>query len=196
MNKILLGKLPAYAGVVGIVALWTLIITALLRARLGFFDNKPISYLGVNPHTKLLFSTALIISAVCFILFGLYLKRVFRVHGTYIYFFIIGQIGQIVAGVVPDKSGSGAKVVHVIAAFTLAFSLPLLIGQFARSQKDSNYQKLYQGLFYFELAAFVIGIGLFISTKGSAVLDETLPTIAFDVWMIVLTHITLKKLPF
>lgn len=185
-------KLQSYSGVAGVFALWVLILLAMHKAQLGLIDNRPISYLGVDPKTKLLFMLGLIISAILFISFAYYINRRFKVGRKFMAYFLIGQLGQIVAALFPDTPHSCYKIIHTIAAFTLAFSLPLLIRQFSLSQPRSQYHKLYVSLFRFELVAFVIGIGMFILVKGVAPLGEALPTIGFDLWIIVLTYLTLK----
>jgi hypothetical membrane protein len=164
----------------------------MFKARLGFFDQRPISYLGVNPLSKALFSGSLLISAILFVSFGLYLKRKFQVNNRFITYFITGQVGQAIAAVVPYGLHTIHGLIHTVAAFILAFSLPFLIQQFALSQIKSRHYRLYLRLLRFEQCTFIVGIGLFIFTRGLAPLGEALPTVGFHLWIIVLTYLAFK----
>jgi hypothetical membrane protein len=185
-------RLKQYSGVVGVLVLWTGIATAMHRTGLGLIDRRPISHLGVDPASAMLFSGSLLISAFLFINFAYYIKRTFGVTNRFMTYFLIGQAGQIIAAITPYGEGSPYKLAHTIAAFTLAFSLPLLIQQFAASQTSSAYHNLYVRLLRFEQLTFVIGIGLFVFTEGIAPLGEALPTIGFHTWIIVVTLISYR----
>ncbi len=106
-------------------------------------------------------------------------------------YFLIGQAGQVIAAITPYGNKSNFKLIHTVAAFTLAFSLPLLIRQFAISQSGKRHHKLYLSLLRLEQLAFLIGIGLFVFTKGIAPLGEALPAIGFHIWIIVVTYTAL-----
>ncbi len=101
-------------------------------------------------------------------------------------YFLIGQAGQIIAAFTPYGMDSSLRLVHTLAAYTLAFSLPLLIRQFARSQAKSGLN-IYRRLFLLELLLFVVGIGIFSFTKGIAPLGEALPAVGFHLWIFVVT---------
>jgi hypothetical membrane protein len=185
--KLLMNRLWLKSGVVGVVVLLSCIAVAMHRAHLGFIDTRPISYLGLYPNTKFLFSSSLIISAVLFIAFGCYVKRYFKIRSIFLLYFVIGQICQIIVAVIPDKTGSSLKIVHTVAGFTLAFSLPFLMRELAHLKSASPYQRLYKALYRIEQGAFIIGIGLFVSVRGIAPLGEALPTVGFDLWIVVVT---------
>jgi uncharacterized membrane protein len=180
------------SGVIGVVVLLSSIAIAMRRAHLGFIDNRPISYLGLYPNTRMLFSVSLIVSAILFIAFGFYVRRRYDVRYSFLGYFVIGQICQIIVALVPDKAGSSIRIVHTIAGFTLAFSLPFLIRELARSKSTRAYHKIFVALYRIEQVAFVIGIGLFIFVQGIAPLGEALPTLGFDLWIVAVTIISIK----
>lgn len=179
-----------YSGLIGVVILWLGISLAMFRTGLGFIDNRPISYLGVDPASSMLFSVSLLASAFLFFGFGFYVRQAFGVKNRFLPYLIIGQMGQIIAAIAPYGMQSQYKRIHTVAAFTLAFSLPFLIRAFARSQNKSRYRNIYSGLLRLEEIAFIVGIGLFVFTKGIAPLGEALPAIGFHVWIIVVTFVS------
>lgn len=185
-------KLQFLAGVAGVFILWTGTLVSMSRAHLGLLDNRPVSFLGTDPSSRLIFSSSLILSAILFINFAFYVQRTFQVNNRFLKYFLIGQVCQIILAISPY--GETAKgVIHLIAAFTLAFSLPLLIKQFTISQHDKQHHKLYLGLLRFEQVGFIIGMGLFIFSKGLAPLGEAMPAIGFHLWIFVVTYVAFTK---
>lgn len=162
------------------------------RAHLKFIDNRPISYLGVDSATKSLFMFSLIASALLFLTFAFYISRTYDIKNRFLTYFIIGQLGQITAAIFADTAGA-SKAIHTITAFVLAFSLPLLMRQFTLSQQNGPHYRLFLWLLRLEYLTFIVGIGLFVFTMGVAPLGEALPTAGFDIWIIVLTLVTLKS---
>ncbi len=183
-----LNTLQRYSGVAGVMVLWTGVSLAMLVTGLGLIDSRPISYLGIDPLSKMLFASSLLISAFLFINFGFYVKRTFKVINRFMTYFLIGQFCQVVVALVPYRMGY-SRSIHTVAAFALAITLPLLIRAFARSQASSPHRRLYVRLLRFEQITFVIGMGLFIFTKGIAPLGEALPAAGFHVWIIAVTII-------
>lgn len=179
-----INKLWRWSGVAGVIVLWAAIGLAMQRAGLSLVDVRPISYLGVLPDTAWLFSGGLLVSAGLFIAFAYYVRRHFRVYNRFLTYFLIGMTGQIVAAIIPYGEQSDLRLVHTVAAYFLAFSLPLLIQQFKQSQLRSPKLPIYQWLLYLEGVAFVVGLGLFIFTKGIAPLGEALPAMGFHLWII------------
>lgn len=157
------------------------------RAGLGFIDSRPISYLGIDPATARLFSVSLVVSAVLFISFGYYIRRTYHIQNKFLGYLIIGQIGQIIAAVTPYGHRQPFKFIHTIAAFVLAFTLLFLIREFTHSQNKNRFRTIYSSLFTIEKITFVVGIGLFIFTKGIAPLGEALPATGFHIWIITIT---------
>lgn len=182
-----------YSGVIGVLVLWTGIVAAMRIAGLGIIDARPISYLGVDAQTAVLFSGSLLISAFLFVNFAFYVRREFKVRGRFLMYFLIGQTGQVIAAISPYGSNSKFKTIHTVAAFILAFSLPLLIQSFTASQTGHSRHQLFVWLLRLEQLTFVIGIGLFVFTKGIAPLGEALPAIGFHAWIIALTFVMSVK---
>lgn len=182
-----LAKLQRWSGVAGVTILWGAIGLAMHLASLGLVDKRPISYLGVYPQTVWLFSGSLLVSAGLFVSFGLYLRCHFNVKNRFLMYLLIGQVGQVVAAIVPYGDKSNYRLIHTLAAYVLAFSLPLLIQQFKLSQLRSPRLPVYRWLLYIEGAAFIVGLGLFAFTKGIAPLGEALPALGFHLWIIVVT---------
>ena len=187
-----LNKYQKYSGGAGILVLWSSVIVGMFRARLGLIDARPISYLGVDLASKVLFSIGLIVSSVLFIWFAFYVRDTFRIKNRFLLYFLVGQAGQIIAALAPYGQYSRTRLIHTYAASVLAFSLPLLIKQFASSQAKSEHKKLFRSLLQFERACFVVGIGIFVLTKGLAPLGEALPAIGFHVWIIAVTLVAVR----
>jgi hypothetical protein len=185
-------NLQKYSGVLGVTIIVTGVVTAMHHIGLGFIDARPISYLGVDTRTAVLFSGSLLLSALLFISFAFHVTRSYSTGSKFKWYFIAGQIGQMIAALVPYSANSTQHRIHTSAAFALAFTLPLLIWQFARSQKKSKNHRLFIKLLRLEQVTFVVGIGLFIFTKGIAPLGEILPTLGFYTWIFVLTFLPAK----
>ncbi len=178
-----------FSGLGGVAVLWLSIGIAMSIAHLGLIDMRPISYLGVDPRTKLLFSGGLLLSSALFIVFALQLHRNFKLRPRFLAYFLVGQAGQIVAAIVPYGATSSLRLIHTIAAYILAFSLPLLIREFARSRSTDHFYPVYRWLTWLELLAFAVGISLFVFTSGIAPLGEALPALGFHLWIIVITFL-------
>lgn len=185
-------QLLSLSGVLGIIVLWAAVITGMRRAHLGLVDARPLSYLGVYTNTAQLFTAGLLISSLLFICFAFFVHRYWGTNNRFLFYFLIGQIGQIIAAIAPYGANSRYKLIHTIAAFVLAFSLPFLIRAFEQSQISRKNHKLYQILVRLEVATFIIGMGIFTMTEGIAPLGEALPAIGFHIWIIVLTIVYFK----
>ncbi len=186
--------LRPYSGVAGVAVLWTGVLLAMQRAGLGLIDSRPFSSLGVDPASARLFSVSLLLSALLFVNFAYYVKSAFHVHNRFMLYFLIGQAGQAVAAVTPYGDNSPYRLLHTVAAFSLAFSLPLLIRQFAASESRSRHHPLYRRLLRLEQLSFVVGIGLFMFARGIAPLGQALPAIGFHIWIIAVTYISRRQL--
>lgn len=176
-----------YSGVAGVILLWTTTLLAMRRIGLGLVDARPLSHLGIEPWSSMLFSTGLLVSSALFIIFAVYAKKAYRANQRFLVYFLIGQAGQIIVAIAPYGMNSSYRLVHTVAAFTLAFSLPFLIREFARSQSHIKYSKLFRYLFLLELVMFVVGIGIFTMTSGIAPIGEILPAVGFHIWIIAAT---------
>lgn len=189
----MINSLKRYSGIVGIGILWTSVGIGMLRTGLGLFDIRPISYLGTDPASAALFTYGLLVSAVLFIVFGHFVKTNFKVKNRFFLYLVIGQFGQITAALFKFEGHGYSHLTHTIAAFVLAFSLPLLTLKFYQSQSETAHYNLFRNLYRFELLTFVVGIGLFVFTKGIAPLGEILPTIGFHTWIVALTFSKIKS---
>lgn len=185
-------KPQQFSGLAGVVLLWLVIPILMVKAHVRIIDTRPISYLGIDPHTMRLFNLSLIISAVLFVSYSRYVAKHFHVNGKFLMIFFIGQLGQMITAVTPYGHQQPARLIHTLAAYTLAFSLPLLIGEFTRAQTGSPHSGSYHILLRLEQLAFVVGIGLFAFTKGIAPLGEALPAIGFHIWIITITILSLR----
>lgn len=174
-------KFLRWAGPGAVIVLWVGILSAMRAAGLSFYGSMPLSSLGVNEHSDLLFSATLIIAALFLMLFCVYLNIRYKVTRGFTAIFMTGQVAQIVAAIVPF--GGSSKNFHSTAAFVLAFSLPLHIWLFAKSQSGKLRQLAYQ-LLWLELACFTLGIGTFVLTNKVAPLAQSLPAVAFHVWLV------------
>lgn len=192
MIKTLLKKLQPYTGLLAVFVVWAGTLMSMYRTGLGLLDARPISILSTEPSSRLLFSGSLVASALLFICFAYYINTKFAVNNTFLKYFIAGQIGQIILALSPYGE-TLIGVIHLLAALTLAFSLPLLIKQFMLSQHKSPYQRTYMYLFRLEQIALVIGLGLFVFARGLVPLGEAMPAIGFHLWILVVTYIAIKR---
>ncbi len=181
-NRLL--ELWRYSGTVGVAVVWMGISILMLAGNLSLIDPRPISYLGLNPSTATAFTGILLLSAGLFTGFAFYIAHAYRTNFWFLFFFLTGQAGQVIAALVPISSETDLGQIHTPAAFTLAFSFPLLIAAFTLSQKRVQYRKLYCWLLVFELVTFAIGIGSFIFTRGAAPLGEIVTALGFHIWII------------
>lgn len=187
---VVFNSLMRFSGVAGVILLWTTTLLAMNRIDLGLVDTRPLSHLGIEPWSSVLFSTGLLVSSALFIIFAFYIKKAYGANQRFLFYFLIGQAGQIIVAIAPYGMNSSYRLVHTVAAFTLAFSLPFLIREFARSQTFTKYNKLFRSLFLIELVMFVVGIGIFTMTEGIAPIGEILPAVGFHIWIIVTTIVT------
>jgi hypothetical protein len=178
-------KVSKYSGVGAVLILWLAIPWGMHLIGLHLFGSRPISYLGVDPRTRVLFRSALILAAVLMSIFGIRVRQVFRAGNGFLCFLIIGQLSQIVTALVIDSGQM--KQVHTIAAFAIAFSLPPLLWRFAVSQSSGPFRKLSRSLFFAELVSFTLGLGLFIAVSGVGAFGEILTVLFFHLWAVTVT---------
>lgn len=182
MNRIIYWQ--RYAGIATVVIIWVFMLAALLRANLSIFGQEPLSSLGVSPSSATYFSIGLILAAISTFIFGYYINRVFTVPRSFNFALIIGQLGQVIAALVPFGGEQPAREIHTYAAFTLAFSLPVLMWRFAVTQKSLILRGQAYWLMWLEIAAFIIGIGTFVLIRKGAPFGQMLPAIGFHIWLV------------
>lgn len=181
-----------FSGVFGVLLIWTTTLIAMRRIGLGLVDTRPLSHLGVDPWSSMLFSAGLLVSSALFVSFALYIKHAYHPNKRFIFYFLIGQAGQVIVAIAPYGMNSSYRLVHTVAAFTLAFSLPFLIREFARSQTYTELSKLFRYFFLLELVMFVVGMGIFTMTEGIAPIGEILPAVGFHLWIIAATILSFR----
>ena len=84
MIKLLLkDKIAKHSGLLEIALLWSGVGISMHLAGLGFVDTRPISYLGIDSRTSQLFSVSLITSSVLFIIFGNYIRTIYKIKNQF-----------------------------------------------------------------------------------------------------------------
>lgn len=182
-----------YTGLLTVGILWFSILTAIYKARLDLFGKDPLSSLGIVPASAHYFSIGLILAAVSILVFSLYLSHVYKITKSFMAALFIGQLGQIVAALSPYGGQQPAKLIHTYAAFTLAFSIPVLMWRFAVAQKSATLRRRAYLLMWSEIAAFIIGIGTFIILKKGAPIGQALPAVAFHIWILFVSFDSFKR---
>jgi len=163
-------------------------------ADLPLLGIRPLSSLGVIPSSSVYFSTGLIIAAVLILVFAHKLRGFYELSGWFFPVVLIGQVGQIISAVVPFGGDQPARAIHTIAAFVLAFSIPVALGIFYRSLPIGNFRTIAYRLFVLELAAFSLGIGFFVLVGKAAPISQALPAVAFHMWLITTNLAYMKQL--
>jgi len=121
-------------------------------------------------------------------IFGVYLYRAFNSNKWFLATFLIGQAAQVIAALF--QYGGEDKLIHTVAAFTLAVAIPIYMMSFAFSIKKQPLRTIVFRYYYIELLFFTIGIGAFVFIKGISPLAEILPALPFHAWVL---YLTLKK---
>jgi len=184
-------RLLKFSGVLAIIVLWSGISVSMYKAGLGLIDTRPISFAGTEPETSFLFSATLITSAILFGLFGYNIYRKYGCSKWFIITFMLGQIAQVVAALF--QYGGEDKLIHTVAAFTLAGAIPTYMLFFALSIKTLSLRSIAFRFYIIELLFFTVGIGAFIFVKGISPLAEILPALPFHAWIIYMTFFSLKQ---
>ncbi len=190
MNRI--KSFQRYTGIATVLILWFSVLTAMQRADLSLFGMKPLSSLGTMPISAAFFSIGLILASVTFVLFGHYLKQKYIISRSFLYILYLGQLGQVMSALIPFGGKQPARLIHTVAAFTLAFTIPILLWLFASSQKKGMLRKRAYMLLWLEIAAFVIGIGTFAFVQKGAPFGQILSALAFHVWILFISYDSLK----
>lgn len=179
-----LNYLKKYSGVITVLILWVSILTAISKANLSIWGTAPLSSLGVTEASAVYFSTGLMLAAFSFMIFGTYLKNYFVISRGFLTAMFIGQLSQIIAALAPYGDKQPMKLIHTLAAFTLAFSIPIMLFFFAVAQKTGPLWRAAILLMWAEIAAFILGIGAFAFVFKGAPFGQILPAVAFHAWII------------
>jgi len=174
-----------YAGLAAVATLWICVGAGMYRAGLGFFDPRPISYLGTDPTAELLFRGGLIVAALLVAGFAWFVWDRFRAPDSFLAATLIGLVGQVVAAVVPLAGHGVGRAAHNAGGIVLGLSLPVLMWRFARGQPPGRRRTQSYRLCWLEVAACIVGVGL--SMAGKAPIAEILPALGFHLWILRVT---------
>ena len=155
------------------------------RSGLSLGDSRPISYLGTDPRTVLLFRVGLISGAGLLAAFAWAVDfRQSRSSG-FLTVFLLGMACQVIVAAVPISAAGLSHDIHVAAGILLGLSLPILMWRFAAVQVPGRWRTQCYVLMWLEVAACFGGVTL--SRAGRASLAEALPACLFHLWIIVVT---------
>jgi hypothetical protein len=171
--------------VAAVVVLWASIALGMARTGLGFFEDRPLSYLGTDAKTSLLFTAAMVVSAFLFAGFYLFVYDRYAASRSFLVVGFAGLLGQVVAGLVPLSGPGASHAVHVTGGIVVGLSLPLLMWRFAASQPRSSWRRKNYAFVWFEVAACIIGVLL--SRSMRAAIAEIIPGAGYHLWILVVT---------
>jgi len=174
-----------YAGLGAVATLWVCVGAGMYRTGLGFADERPVSYLGTDPRSALLFSGGLIVAALLVAGFAWFVWERFRAPNSFLAVTLIGLVGQVVAAVVPLEGHGVGRGVHTLGGIVLGLTLPALMWRFASGLPPGRRRAQAYGLCWLEVAACAAGIWL--SRSGRAPIAEIVPALGFHLWIIVVT---------
>jgi Protein of unknown function (DUF998) len=172
-------------GLAAVVVLWTTLAAGSLLAGFDLLGERPLSHLGTEGASALLFSAGLAMAAVLLVGFHNYVRERFPVSPTFSVAMLVGMAGQLVAAVVPIGGDGLAHRVHTTSALVLGASLPVLMWRFAAAQPHGPWRRLTYGFFWAEAVA--CAVGLWLSAQSIAPVAEILPAAVFHSWIVALT---------
>ncbi len=178
-------RLFRYAGVAAVTVLWVSLGAGTLLTGFDLLGERPLSYLGSQDRSAVLFSGGLLVSALALVAFHRHLRARYPVTTLFSAAMLAGLAGQVVAALVPIAGDGAGHRVHTTAALVLGASLPLLMWRFAASQPEGSWRRLCYGLFWSEAAA--VAVGLHLSARMVAPLAEILPAAVFHLWIVAVT---------
>lgn len=178
-------KIAVYFGVLGVGVIWAGLWVATLRVHLDIYGVRPLSSLGVNKASAGLFTASLVVSAMLFIGFGWFLYRKIQLNKAFIIVYTISHFGEIVTGVV--RYGGKQKIIHTVAAFGWALTIPLAMYFFQKSLKLCFLSRSIKYFWWAQLAATILGIGAFTEIRRALPLCQLLIALPFHAWIIYTT---------
>ena len=164
---------------------WTTLLAAAARTQFDLLGEEPLSHLGTQSRSAVLFTLGLALPALLLTAFHHHLRRRFPVSPGFSLAMLAGLAGQMVAAFVPIGGAPAAHRVHTTSALVLGASLPLLMWRFAASQPPGPWRRLNYGLCWAELAACALGVCL--SALSVAPLAEIVPGAVFHTWVFTVT---------
>jgi hypothetical protein len=172
-----------YTGVAAVATSWTTLLTAAARTRFNVLGDRPLSYMGTQPRSVVLFGVGLAMPAVLLTAFHGYVRGRFPVGKGFSAAMLAGLAGQMVAAFVPIGGNLTASRIHTTCALGLGASLPLLMWRFSAGQRPGSWRRLAYGLFWAEAAACVLGL----SGALPAPVAEIIPGAVFHLWIFTVT---------
>jgi hypothetical protein len=157
----------------------------MLRAGLGVADDRPISYLGTDSRTVMLFRGGLLVATVLLVGFAWAVNRRLARPTGFLGVFLVGMTGQAVVATVSIAGEGASHAIHTTSGIVLGLSLPVLMWRFAAAQTPGRWRRQSYGLMWLEAASVVAGIAL--SRAHRAVIAEVLPAAGFHLWIIVVS---------
>jgi Protein of unknown function (DUF998) len=172
-------------GLAAVVVLWTTLAAGSLLAGFDLLGDRPLSHLGTERSSAVLFSGGLALAALLLVGFHHYVRDRFPVSPTFSVAMLVGMVGQLVAALVPIGGDGLAHQLHTTSALVLGASLPVLMWRFAAAQPRGSWRRLSYGLFWAEAVACVLG--LWLSAHSVAPVAEILPAAVFHSWIVAVT---------
>ncbi len=173
------------SGVAAVAVVWSSLLAATAVSGFDLLGDDPLSYLGTQPRSAVLFAVGLAVSALLFIAFHQYVRGRFPVGPGFSSAMLTGLAGQMVAAFVPIGGDPVVHRIHTTSALVLGASLPLLMWRFAAGQPAGPWRRTNYALFWAELAA--CAAGLYLSGVGVAPVAEILPGAVFHAWVVTVT---------
>jgi len=170
---------------VAVATLWTTVAAGMALTDLRFLDSRPISYLGTDDRTVVLFRVGLLVAAGLLAAFSFFLRSTFSATPSFLVASLVGLVGQVVAAVVPLSGAGAASAVHTAGGLVLGISLPVLMWRFAAGLPRGGWRDTAYRLCWLEVAACVAGVLL--SRAGRATIAEIVPALGFHLWIGIVT---------
>ncbi|MEW6154884.1 MAG: hypothetical protein AB1673_12980 [Actinomycetota bacterium] len=174
-----------YTGLAGVGVIWTTLLAATAASGFDLFGDLPLSYVGTEPGSALLFTAGMAATALLLVAFHGHVRARFDVSWGFSVAMLVGLAGQLVAAFVPVGGDTVAHRVHTVSALVLGASLPLLMWRFAAALPRGRRRRAGYRLFWAEVAA--CAAGFYLSAMGVAAVAEVLPAAAFHAWVVTVT---------
>lgn len=161
------------------------------RTGLSFLDDRPISYLGTDSRSALLFRGGLILATILLVAFAAVVSRRLVRPTGFLPVFLVGMAGQAIVATVSIAGEGAAHAVHTTGGIVLGLSLPLLMWRFAAGQAPGRWRRQSYALMWLSVICSVAGVAL--SRAHLATVAEVLPAVAFHLWIIVITARSFRR---
>lgn len=170
--------------------LWATVGAGMLRTGLSFVDDRPISYLGTDSRSALLFRGGLILATFLLVTFAVIVNRRLVRPTGFLPVFLVGMAGQAIVATVSIAGEGAAHTIHTTGGIVLGLSLPLLMWRFAAGQPPGRWRRQSYALMWLSVICSIAGVAL--SRANLATVAEAVPAVAFHLWIIVVTARALR----